>query len=111
MAEAETKCESVLQKDLQIKDESDGQPIIDALQTMASLRLPQQGKRRQEAVSYILQAYAKIKVGSEALASLVGLDGNQDDGDDDVKKEAPQQAFWNSKKSMRPNSCWNVRPC
>jgi hypothetical protein len=95
--DAETECESVLQKALQIKDESDGQPIIDALQTMASLRLSQQGKRRQEAVSYILQAYAKIKVGSEALASLVGLDGNQDDDDDDDddddKKEAPQQAF------------------
>jgi tetratricopeptide (TPR) repeat protein len=90
---AETECESVLQKALQIKDESDGKPIIDALQTMASLRLSQQGKRRQEAVSFILQAYAKIKVGSEALASLVGLDGNQDDDDDDDKKEAPQQAL------------------
>jgi tetratricopeptide (TPR) repeat protein len=91
---AETECESVLQKALQIKDEADGQPIIDALQTMASLRLSQQGERRQEAVSYILQAYAKIKVGSEALASLVGLDGNQDDDDDDdVKKESPQQAL------------------
>ena len=92
---AETECESVLQKALQIKDESDGQPIIDALQTMASLRLSQQGKRRQEAVSYILQAYAKIRVGSEALASLVGLDGNQDDDDDDDddEKEAPKQAL------------------
>jgi hypothetical protein len=75
---------------------------------------------------FILQAYAKIKVGSEALASsLVGLDGTHDDDDDDETRRKIPNKPWNSKKSSmrpivspnlnfdvkRPNSWWNVRPC
>jgi tetratricopeptide (TPR) repeat protein len=69
--DAERQCELYLEKALQIKD-VDGQPLIDSLQTMASLRLSQQS-RRQEAVQYVLQAFEKMKVGCDALASLVGL--------------------------------------
>lgn len=74
---AETECESYLDKALQIKD-SDGEPMVDALQTMASLRLSQK-PRQLEAVPYILRAYDKMKVGSEALAALVGLAENSSD--------------------------------
>ena len=52
--------------------------MIDSLQTMASLRLSQQS-RREEAIEYILRAFDKMKVGCDALASLVGVieqDGN-----------------------------------
>lgn len=68
---AESECETNLEKALQIKD-LDDQPFADALQTMASLRLSQQSKR-QEGVNYILRAFDKMKVGCDALASLVGL--------------------------------------
>jgi hypothetical protein len=70
-SDAEDECERYLEKALQIKD-VDGEPVVDALQTMASLRLSQQ-QRRSEAVPYIIRAYEKMRVGSEALASLVGL--------------------------------------
>ena len=71
---AESKCELMVEKALHIKDSTDGQPIIDALQTMASLRLSQAtNSKRMEAVSYILRAYDKIRVGCEALANLVGI--------------------------------------
>jgi tetratricopeptide (TPR) repeat protein len=68
---AETECESHLEKALQMKD-IDDQPFADALQTIASLRLSQQS-RRQEGVKYALLAFDKMKVGCDALASLVGL--------------------------------------
>lgn len=69
---AESECESYLEKALQIKDDSDGEPLADALQTMASLRLSQK-PRQLEAIPYILRAYEKMKVGCEALAVMVGL--------------------------------------
>jgi len=68
---AETDCEHSLEKALQLKD-GDGEPLVDALQTMASLRLSQK-ERQLEAVPFILRAYEKQRVGSEALATLVGL--------------------------------------
>lgn len=79
---AESECELYLEKALQIKD-FDGQPLIDSLQTMASLRLSQQS-RRLEAIEYILRAFDKMKVGCDALASLVGVieqDGNASPND------------------------------
>eukprot|EP00536_Pseudo-nitzschia_multiseries_P007613 jgi/Psemu1/305062/fgenesh1_kg.181_\ len=68
---AESNCEQYLEKALQLKD-IDGEPMVDALQTAASLRLSQQ-KRQLEAIPFILRAYEKQRVGSEALATLVGL--------------------------------------
>lgn len=68
---AESECETCLARALELKDR-DGQPFIDALQTMASLRLSQ-GAKRLEAADYILRAFEKMKVGCDALASLVGL--------------------------------------
>lgn len=70
---AETDCQHYLEKALQLKD-VDGEPMVDALQSMSNLRLSQNQDRRHEAVSYILRAYEKQRVGSEALAALVGLD-------------------------------------
>lgn len=75
---AETECETYLEKALQIKD-TDGEPLVDALQTMASLRLSQK-TRQQEAVPFILRAYDKMKIGCEALATLVGLADDEEDG-------------------------------
>jgi len=46
-------------------------PQPDALQTMANLRLSQ--SRGQEALVYIMKAYSRMKVGCEAMSSLVGL--------------------------------------
>ena len=80
---AESECETNLQRALQIK--IDGEPIVDALQTMASLRLSQDAERRKEAVSYILQTYETMKKGSEALASLVGVVIANDN--DDMEKQ------------------------
>lgn len=68
---AESECEGYLTRALELKDR-DGQPFVDTLQTMASLRLSQQAKRF-EGLDYILRAFEKIKVGCDALASLVGL--------------------------------------
>ena len=80
---AETECESYIGKALQITDELDGEPLVDALQTMASLRLSQK-PRQMEAITYIMRAYEKMKVGCEALAVLVGLsEDTKDDGDDE----------------------------
>jgi hypothetical protein len=76
---AERECERYLEKALQFKD-GDGEPLVDALQTMASLRLSQ-ADRQLEAVPFILRAYNKQRVGSEALATLVGLHQVTDDED------------------------------
>lgn len=67
---AESECESYVTQALQLTD-VDGEPMVDALQTAASLRLSQQ--RKADARQLILKAYQKIKVGCEALANLVGL--------------------------------------
>mmetsp|Transcript_7302 Transcript_7302/g.10334 ORF Transcript_7302/g.10334 Transcript_7302/m.10334 type:complete len:442 (+) Transcript_7302:44-1369(+) len=68
---AEMECESYIQSALKISDPTDGQPLVDALQALASLRLSQ--NRGLEAVDHILAVYDKMKVGCEALAALVGL--------------------------------------
>lgn len=91
---AEIDCEQNLEKALQLKD-GDGEPFADALQTMASLRLSQK-ERQLEAVPFILRAYEKQRVGSEALATLVGLQvdkkkcesGNEDKAQELVEVEA-----------------------
>lgn len=54
--------------------DSDGEPLVDALQTAASLRLSQ--SRKDDARKYILRAYDRMKNGCEALAKLVGLEEN-----------------------------------
>ena len=71
---AETECESYVSLALKIND-TDGEPMVDALQTAASLRLSQ--KRTTEAIGFILRAYEKMKTGCEALAKLVGLDDSK----------------------------------
>ncbi len=81
---AETDCETYLEKALQLKD-ADGEPLVDALQTMASLRLSQK-ERQLEAVPFILRAYEKQRVGSEALAALVGLN-QKSEGETDKAQE------------------------
>lgn len=68
---AEKECESYLEMALNISDDNDGEPLIDALQTAASFRLSQ--RRQNEAREYIIRAYNKMKTGCEALAKLVGL--------------------------------------
>jgi hypothetical protein len=67
---AENQCKHYLEKALQLKD-IDGEPMVDALQSMANLRLSQDQDQRHEAVSYFLRVHEKQRVGSEAL---VGLD-------------------------------------
>jgi hypothetical protein len=68
---AEAECDSYVSLALKIKD-LDGEPVIDALQTAASLRLSQ--SRKEEARKFILRAYNKMRTGCEALANLVGLE-------------------------------------
>jgi tetratricopeptide (TPR) repeat protein len=68
---AERECESYISQALKLTDPKSDEPIVDALQTVTSLRLSQ--KRGMEAVDYILRAHEKMKAGCEALASLVGL--------------------------------------
>lgn len=75
---AESECEAWLTRALELRDR-DGQPFVDVLQTMASLRLSQQAKRL-EGADYILRAFEKMKVGCDALASLVGLMENGGSG-------------------------------
>lgn len=71
---AEQECEAAVMDAIKSVD---GEPLVDSLQTMASLRLSQ--GRGQEAAKYILQAYATIKDGCEALSALVGLKKEDDD--------------------------------
>jgi len=86
---AENDCEQYLEKAFALKD-ADGEPLVDALQTMASLRLSQQ-ERQLEAVPFILRAYEKHRVGSEALAALVGLQGKQQPSNTAVKEDAMEE--------------------
>ncbi len=61
-------------------------PQPDALQTMANLRLSQ--SRGREAFEYIMRAYGRMKVGCEAMSSLVGLgkdEETREDGEADAK--------------------------
>lgn len=84
---AESECERYLERALQIVSSDGTGPYVDALQTMASLRLSQQRPvdRQLEAVPFILQAYEKQRVGSEALAALVGLSDKQSQSSKDGK--------------------------
>jgi len=68
---AEQQCEAAVLAAMKLKDPADDEPLVDSLQTMASLRLSQ--GRGEEAAKYILQAYGKMKSGCEALSGLVGL--------------------------------------
>lgn len=86
---AEHECESYISQALRLTGD-DGEPFVDALQTVSSLRLSQ--KRGLEAVDYILRCYGKIRVGCEALASLVGLreSSNQEQASELLELDAVQ---------------------
>ena len=94
----------------------DGEPLVDALQTMASLRLSQKN-RQEEAVPFILRAYDKMKTGCEALATLVGLGDDDNDaaaatmvaGEAAVELKEVDAANNLPEFELRPNYCWNVR--
>ena len=85
---AESDCELYLEKALQLKD-ADGEPLVDALQTMASLRLSQK-ERQLEAVPFVLRAYEKQRVGSEALAALVGLNVDKQKSEGETEDKAQE---------------------
>lgn len=99
-ADAEQNCEAALQAALTLESESksdDPSPSPDAVQAMANLRLSQ--NRGLEAVSFMLEAYSRVKVGCEALADLVGLGTSDndssvmDDESEHVAKELKGQAL------------------
>lgn len=69
---AEQECEVAVVEAVKIQE--NGEPLVDSLQTMASLRLSQ--GRGQEAAKYMLQVYSQVKSGCEALSALVGLKKN-----------------------------------
>jgi tetratricopeptide (TPR) repeat protein len=81
--DAESNCERFVQLALSVypgssHDSTVSEPptaqLIDALQTAASLRLSQSGaQKRLEAVSFMHQVYAQMRVGCEALSELVGI--------------------------------------
>lgn len=81
---AEQQCEAAVLAAMKI--EEDGEPMVDSLQTMASLRLSQ--GRGEEATKYILQAYSKMKSGCEALSALVGL--KKDDTEEGTNAQAAE---------------------
>jgi tetratricopeptide (TPR) repeat protein len=87
---AEQECEAAVQKAMQIVDQTDGKPIVDALQALTSLRISQH--RASEAAGHIMDVYEKIKTGCEALAALVGLGKNQvnaaSDDDEDINSRS-----------------------
>jgi tetratricopeptide (TPR) repeat protein len=68
---AEQECESYIGLALTKWTDEDGEPMVDALQTAANVRLSQ--KRGTEALALVLRAFEKMRAGCEALASLVGL--------------------------------------
>jgi len=86
--DAESQCESSLQSALALDDPN---ATPDALQAMANLRLSQEN-RRIEAIDLILDAYNRMKVGCEALATLVGL-GRTDDVQGDAIPMTSGQGF------------------
>eukprot|EP00548_Thalassiothrix_antarctica_P007994 CAMPEP_0194143756 /NCGR_PEP_ID=MMETSP0152-20130528/12863_1 /TAXON_ID=1049557 /ORGANISM="Thalassiothrix antarctica, Strain L6-D1" /LENGTH=418 /DNA_ID=CAMNT_0038843295 /DNA_START=9 /DNA_END=1268 /DNA_ORIENTATION=+ len=74
---AEKECESHVENAMKATPE----PIIDALQVMASLRLSQQ--KKEEAKTFMLRVYNSMKTGCEALATIVGLNNepeNEEEG-------------------------------
>lgn len=79
--DAEKSCEAALKAAVEIDESAEiknnnfeseiGPSPPDALQTMANLRLSQ--SRVPEAVDCIMKAYDRMRVGCEAMSSLVGL--------------------------------------
>ena len=61
--DAEAACEASVAKAMKVIDSSDGSPIMDALQTMASLRISQ--SRGEEAIDLILETYHKLEIRCE----------------------------------------------
>jgi tetratricopeptide (TPR) repeat protein len=82
---AEQECEAAVQAAIKITEDN-GEPLVDSLQTMASLRLSQ--GRAPEAARFMLQAYNKMKSGCEALSALVGLKKEEDDEEDTTNNQA-----------------------
>ena len=74
--DAEQQCEEAVQAAMDFIDITDGEPLVDSLQTMASLRLSQ--RRAKEAATFVLGAYRKMKSGCEALSALVGLQKDEE---------------------------------
>ena len=72
--DAEQQCESYLAAALKIPDGNTGKPTVDALQTVANLRISQ--NRLDDAVSNMLDVYQSMKSGCEGLSALVGLSGS-----------------------------------
>lgn len=72
--DAEEQCEASLAAALAVDDGV----VPDALQTKANLRLSQ--RRGDEAVRSILDAYERMRVGCEAMADLVGLGKEKENG-------------------------------
>ena len=70
---AEQNCETALQAAMQLDDP---QSSPDAVQAMANLRLSQ--NRGFEAVTFMMEAYKRVKVGCEAMSDLVGLGADND---------------------------------
>jgi tetratricopeptide (TPR) repeat protein len=75
---AEQQVESILQQALQITGLNSNnnkinynEPCVDALQLAASHRLSQ--NRGLEAIEFILRAYEQMRIGCEALSTIVGL--------------------------------------
>ncbi|KAL7514167.1 hypothetical protein ACHAXN_013269 [Cyclotella atomus] len=64
-------------------------PPPDALQTMANLRMSQ--SRPQDALDCIFKAYDRMKVGCEAMATLVGLGKDDDEEEVDGAKEKARE--------------------
>ena len=67
---AEEECESFIMQAMRVTGPN-GEPSVDALQSMTNLRLCQ--KRASDAAGYILQAFERMRVGCQALSSLLGL--------------------------------------
>eukprot|EP00978_Attheya_sp_CCMP212_P038740 scaffold195060_cov36-Attheya_sp.AAC.1 len=72
--DAEQQCESYLAAALKIPDGDTGKPTVDALQTVANLRMSQ--NRLDDAMSNMLDVYQSMKSSCEGLSALVGLGGS-----------------------------------
>lgn len=91
--DAETSCENALKAAVEIDESSQmendtldseiGPSPPDALQTMANLRLSQ--SRVSEAVDCIMKTYDRMRVGCEAMSSLVGLSKDAKEDIDEAK--------------------------
>jgi tetratricopeptide (TPR) repeat protein len=98
--DAEQECETYVNLALSMKEHDDGESMMDALQTAASLKLSQQ--RTKEACTFILRAYQKIHVGCEALSALVvgGLVASTSDNDKNGEKKKASATKNNKTRSV-----------